>query len=66
MNARTAVFVLVALTVAVIALSTGTTVYYLLAIMPAMMAILSLASVLLTPPPRRESAFPAATAWASA
>ena len=48
MNARTAVFVLVALTVAVIALSTGTTVYYLLAIMPAMMAILSLASVLLT------------------
>lgn len=48
MNARTAVFVLVALTVAVIALSTGTTVYYLLAIMPAMMALLSLASVLLT------------------
>ena len=29
MNARTAVFVLVALTVAVIALSTGTTVYYI-------------------------------------
>lgn len=48
MNARTAVFVLVALTVAVIALSTGTTVYYLLAIMPAMMAVLSLVSVLLT------------------
>lgn len=48
MNARTAVFVLVALTVAVIALSTGTTVYYLLAIMPAMMALLSLASVLAT------------------
>lgn len=48
MNARTAVFVLVTLTIWVIALSTGTTVYYLLAIMPAMMVILSLGSVLLT------------------
>ncbi len=48
MTARTAVFVLVALTLLVIALSTGTTVYYLLAIMLLMMTLLSLISVLVT------------------
>lgn len=48
MTARTAVFVLVALTLLLIALSTGATVHYLLAIMPSMMLLLSLISVLLT------------------
>ena len=48
MNGRTAVFLLMAVTLLIIALSTGTAVYYLLSAMLGMMAVIAFASVLLT------------------
>ena len=48
MNGRTAVFLLMAVTLLIIALSTGTAVYYLLSAMLGMMAAIAFASVLLT------------------
>ena len=48
MSGRTAVFLLLAVTLLVIALSTGTAVYYLLATMLAMMALVAFASALTT------------------
>ena len=48
MNGRTAVFLLLAVTLLVIALSTGTAVYYLMAAMLGMMALIGFLSALLT------------------